>query len=63
MKMVEKWWKAWSSQLLVVAIAVAELHPYLLDAMQILPQDWYRVAFAAILIARIVKQRSMVPPQ
>lgn len=61
MKFVEKWWKAWSSQLLVVAIAVAELHPYLPDAMQILPQDWYRVAFAAILIARIVKQRSLQP--
>lgn len=56
--LVDNWYKAWSTWLLAGAITVAELHPYLPDAMQILPPHWYKAAFAVILIARIVKQKS-----
>ncbi len=61
MKMVEKWWKAWSAQLLMLAVVVSELSLYLPEIQQALPADWYQWAFRAILIARIIKQR--VPPQ
>lgn len=58
MKLVEQWWKKWSSQILVACIAVAELAAYLPEIREHLPADWYRWAFMLVLAARIVKQRS-----
>lgn len=58
MKLVEKWWAAWSAQLLISCVFVAELAQYLPEVREALPETWYRVAFVAILVARIVKQKA-----
>lgn len=58
MRLVEKWWKAWSAQLLVLCVFVAELAQYLPEVREALPDEWYRIAFVAILAARIVKQQT-----
>ena len=58
MKLVERWWAAWSVQILAVCVGIAELAAYLPEVQEHLPQDWYRAAFLIILAARIVKQRS-----
>ena len=55
-KMVEKWWKAWSVWLLIAANAIAGLQMFIPDIQQALPDHWYRYAFGAILIARMIKQ-------
>jgi hypothetical protein len=58
MKLIEHWWKKWSVQLLAGCIAVAELAPYLPEVEAHLPADWYRFAFYAVLMARIVRQKN-----
>lgn len=58
MKLVERWWAAWSVQILALCMFLAELAAYLPEVQEHLPADWYRAAFVVILIARIVKQRS-----
>lgn len=57
MKLVEKWWKTWSVQLLALCVFLAELAQYLPEVREALPNEWYRAAFIIILVARIVKQR------
>jgi len=57
MKLVEKWWKAWSSQLLILATFVAGLAEFLPEVREALPPNWYQAAFIVILIARIIKQQ------
>lgn len=56
--LVEKWWTAWSAQLLIVCAFLAELAAYLPEVREHLPDEWYRYAFIAILAARIIKQKS-----
>lgn len=58
MKLVEKWWRTWSAKLLIACIFLAELAQYLPEVREALPDEWYRVAFLAILAARIVKQQA-----
>lgn len=58
MKLVEKWYQAWSVWLLGSAIGVAELAPYVPELQEHLPADWYRAAFLVVLAARIVKQKA-----
>ena len=58
MSLVEKWWKAWSVQLLAGCLFLAELAEYLPEVREHLPDDWYQAAFLVILVARIVKQRN-----
>lgn len=62
MEIVSGWWKKWSVHLLGACIAVAELAPYLPEVEQYLPADWYRLAFYAVLAARIIKQKSDAAP-
>lgn len=57
MKLVDQWWKAWSVQALALCLFLAELAQYLPEVREALPDEWYRVAFIIILIARVVKQR------
>ena len=57
MKMIEGWWKKWSVQLLAACIAIAELAAYLPEVREYLPPDWYRWAFMAVMLARIVSQK------
>lgn len=56
MKLVEKWWKTWSAQLLIAANFIAGLAMFLPEVREHLPQNWYQYAFVAILVARIIKQ-------
>lgn len=56
MKIVEKWWKTWSAQLLIAASFVAGLVEFLPEVREALPANWYQVAFLIILAARIIKQ-------
>jgi hypothetical protein len=58
MKLVEKWWKAWSAQLLIGASFLAGLAEFLPEVREALPQNWYQAAFLVILAARIIKQKS-----
>lgn len=58
MKLVEKWWKAWSAQLLIAASFLAGLAEFLPEVREALPAHWYQAAFIVILVARIVKQKS-----
>jgi len=58
MKIVEKWWRNWSVWLTACALFVAELAVYLPEVQQALPAEWYRAAFVAILVARIIKQQA-----
>ena len=58
MKMVEKWWRTWSAQLLILASFVAGLAEFLPEVREALPEHWYQYAFIIILIARIIKQQS-----
>lgn len=57
LRIVEKWWKAWSAQLLIAASFVAGLAEFLPEVREALPEDWYRWAFVVILVARIIQQR------
>ena len=57
MKFVDKWWKAWSAQLLIAASFLAGLAEFLPEVRESLPEGWYQAAFVVILIARIVKQK------
>jgi hypothetical protein len=59
MRLVEKWWKAWSAQLLLACLFLAELAAYLPEVKENLPEEWYRYAFIVILVARVVKQKSV----
>jgi predicted phage tail protein len=56
MKLVEKFYTKWSVQLTSLCLALAALEPFLPELQQALPGDWYRYAFAAILVARVIKQ-------
>ena len=56
MKIIEQWWKPVSVWLLIGANAIAGLQLFIPDIQQALPDHWYRYAFGAILIARIIKQ-------
>lgn len=58
MKLVEQFWKTWSVQLLALCVFLAELAQYLPEVREALPDEWYRVAFIVILVARIVKQKA-----
>lgn len=58
MQIVEKWWKAWSAQLLIAASFVAGLAEFLPEVKESLPDEWYRWAFLIILAARIIKQKT-----
>lgn len=58
MKLVEKWWKAWSAQLLIAASFIAGLAEYLPEVRDNLPAHWYQYAFFIILAARIIKQNT-----
>lgn len=57
MKLVDKWWKAWSAQLLIAASFLAGLAEFLPEVREALPAGWYQAAFIVILVARIVKQK------
>jgi hypothetical protein len=54
-RLIQKWYRKWSVWLTGVAGAVAFI-PADTQIMAMLPADWYRYAFIAILLARIVKQ-------
>lgn len=58
MKIVDKWWKAWSAQLLIAANAIAGLAVFLPEVREVMPQNWYQWAFGIILVARIIKQQA-----
>lgn len=62
MKIVENWYKAWSSWLLMLAIAVCETAAYIPEVKEYLPAEWYRWVFIVIMVARVVRQQSMVKP-
>ena len=61
MKLVDKWWKTWSAQLLIAASFLAGLAEYLPEVRESLPEGWYQVAFVVILIARIIRQEAAKP--
>lgn len=56
-RLVEKWYKKWSVWITGAAGAVAFI-PADSQVMALLPADWYRWAFIAILLARMIKQNS-----
>lgn len=58
MKLVDKWWRAWSAKLLIACVFVAELAQYLPEVREAMPENWYQAAFIVILIARIIKQQA-----
>jgi hypothetical protein len=53
---VDKYWKTWSVQILIAANIIAGLSGFLPELNQILPENWYRIVFAIVLLARIIKQ-------
>lgn len=56
-RLVEKWYKKWSVWLVSAAGVIAFL-PSDSVVMAYLPHEWYRWAFIAIFLARVIKQKS-----
>lgn len=56
-RLVEKWYRKWSVWLTGAAGAVAFI-PADSQIMALLPAEWYRWAFIAIFLARVIKQKS-----
>ena len=62
MKLVDKWYKAWSTWLSSASIFLSGLQMFVPDIQQALAPEWYRYAFAIILIARIIQQNHKPDP-
>lgn len=54
---IEQWHKKWSVWLASAGVVLAEAYQYLPEMREALPADWYKYAFAIILVARLWKQK------
>ncbi len=66
MKLVDKWWKAWSLRIAALGLALPEILQVVANNTELLvflPPDWrgyiYMIALVGSIVARPIKQKSM----